>query len=78
MTSAPAMKTEPPSGVSRPAITRSRVDLPLPLGPSSAVSEPPGTSIETSSRATNVPKRFETPRTEIDISPSLPSGGARS
>ncbi len=30
----------PSSGCSSPAITRSSVDLPLPLGPSSAVSEP--------------------------------------
>jgi len=33
---------------------RSSVDLPLPLGPSRAVSEPSGTSIETSSRARKV------------------------
>ena len=31
---------------------RSSVDLPEPLGPSSAVSDPSGTSSETSSRAT--------------------------
>ncbi len=41
-------------------MTRSSVDLPLPLGPSSAVSEPPGTSSETSSSATKSPKRFVT------------------
>ena len=39
---------------------RSSVDLPEPLGPSSAVSEPSGTSSETSSRATKSPKRFDT------------------
>ena len=33
---------------------RSRLDLPEPLGPSSAVSEPPGTSSETSSSADEV------------------------
>ena len=38
---------------------RSSVDLPPPLGPSSAVSEPDGTSSVTSSRATASPKRFE-------------------
>ena len=38
---------------------RSSVDLPQPLGPSSAVSEPLGTSSETSSSATKSPKRFE-------------------
>ena len=39
---APSITTVPSSGCSSPAITRSRVDLPLPLGPSSAVSEPCG------------------------------------
>jgi hypothetical protein len=36
------MKTVPLSGTSRPAMMRSTVDLPPPLGPSSAVSEPGG------------------------------------
>ena len=36
------------------------------LGPSSATSEPVGTSSETSSSATKSPKRFETLRIEID------------
>ena len=40
---------------------RSSVDLPEPLGPSSAVSDPSGTSSETLSSATKSPKRFETP-----------------
>ena len=39
---------------------RSSVDLPEPLGPSSAVSEPSATSSETSSRAAKSPKRFVT------------------
>ena len=34
--------TRPASSVSSPAIARSSVDLPLPLGPSRAVSEPFG------------------------------------
>ena len=46
---------------------RSSVDLPEPLGPSSAVSEPPATSSETSSSAEKSPKLFETLRTRIDI-----------
>ena len=54
----PRIRTRPESGCSRPAITRSSVDLPLPLGPSRAVSEPSGTSIETSSRATKSPNCF--------------------
>ena len=53
--------TAPASGCSRPAMTRSSVDLPLPLGPSSAVSEPSGTSTETSSSAVKAPKRLVTP-----------------
>ena len=38
---------------------RSSVDLPEPLGPSSAVSEPSGTSSETSSSAVKSPKCLE-------------------
>ena len=37
---------------------RRSVDLPLPLGPSSAVSEPSATSTLTSSSAVKSPKRF--------------------
>src|SRR3954471_516679 len=59
------MKTSPASGISRPAMTRSSVDLPLPLGPSSAVSDPLATSTETSSSAAKSPKRFETLRASI-------------
>src|SRR4051812_8347547 len=59
------METVPASGVSRPEITRSRVDLPLPLGPRSAVSEPLATSIETSSSATKSPNRLVTLRASI-------------
>src|SRR5215475_9828729 len=54
------MRTVPVSGVSSPAMTRSRVDLPPPLGPSSAVSEPEGMSTETSSRARKSPKHLVT------------------
>ena len=38
---------------------RSNVDLPPPLGPSSAVSEPVGMSTETSSSAAKSPKLFD-------------------
>ena len=44
---------------------RSSVDLPPPLGPSSAVSEPVGTSSDTSSSATASPKRFEMDSTSM-------------
>src|SRR6476620_10791886 len=62
------MKTSPTSGTSSPAITRSRVDLPLPLGPRSAVSEPLATSTETSSSATKSPNFLETLRASIAMS----------
>ena len=38
---------------------RSSVDLPEPLGPSSAVSDPSGTSSDTSSSAVKSPNRLE-------------------
>src|SRR3954451_17267499 len=59
------MKTSPASATSRPAMTRRSVDLPLPLGPRSAVSDPLATSTETSSSATKSPKRFVTLRASI-------------
>src|SRR6188508_2080511 len=62
----PRMSTLPSSGSSRPAITRRSVDFPLPLGPRSAVSEPPAIATDTLSRATKSPKRLVTRRTAID------------
>jgi hypothetical protein len=53
-------------------MTRSSVDLPLPLGPSSAVSDPPGIASDTPSSAVKSPKRFVTRRTAMAIS-ALPS-----
>ena len=51
---------------------RSRVDLPPPLGPSSAVSCPVGMLTETSSRATKSPKRLLTWATSmLNGDPSL-------
>src|ERR687884_587539 len=69
VTSSPAMDTVPRSGVSSPARIRSRVDLPPPDGPSSAVSEESGTSIDTSSSAWKPPKRLETPLAVMLMSP---------
>ena len=46
---------------------RRSVDLPEPLGPRSAVSEPLSTSSETSSTATKSPNFFETLRIRMDI-----------
>src|SRR5205085_2327691 len=71
--SSPASLISPVSGVSSPAMTRSRVDFPEPDGPSSAVSEPLSTSIETSSSAWKSPKRLETFRTSMDIRRLPPS-----
>ena len=73
VTSRPPRLTVPVSGFSSPAITRSSVDLPLPLGPSSAVSEPSGISSETSSRATKSPNCLVTLSALIAITPP---GGA--
>src|SRR4029450_4819476 len=70
----PQTRTCPLSGCSRPAITRSNVDLPLPLGPSRAVSPPSGTSIETSSSATKSPNRLVTLLTVMAISGLLFNG----
>lgn len=55
VTSRPLMVIDPVSGSSRPAMARSSVDLPEPLGPSSAVSEPVGTTKSTLSRAVKLP-----------------------
>ena len=55
----------PLSGTSRPAMMRSRVDLPEPLGPSRAVSLPSGASNEMSSRALKSPNCLETDSTAI-------------
>src|SRR5688572_19288166 len=68
VTSWPRIETSPVSGVSSPAMIRSRVDLPLPLGPSRAVSEPPAMASETLSTATKpLSNRLVTWRTAIDI-----------
>src|SRR5829696_8658881 len=53
------MRTVPLSARSSPAMIRSKVDLPPPLGPRSAVSCPVRTSTLTSSRATKSPNRLE-------------------
>ena len=52
-------------------MTRSSVDLPEPEGPSRAVSDPPGTSRLTSSRATKSPKRLLTSETVMATATSL-------
>ncbi|KQX43479.1 hypothetical protein ASD29_32045 [Streptomyces sp. Root1295] len=51
----PATTTSPESGVTRVAAAASRLDLPEPDGPTTAVSVPGGTSSETRSRAVSRP-----------------------
>src|SRR3569623_1996645 len=58
--SLPSITTEPLSAFSSPAMIRSSVDLPPPLGPSSAVSWPVGMVRFTSSSATKSPNRLLT------------------
>ena len=55
VTSRPLIVMVPVSGRSRPAMARNRVDLPEPLGPNNAVSEPDGTSKSTLSSAAKSP-----------------------
>ncbi|CAM5238780.1 hypothetical protein SGRIM128S_01991 [Streptomyces griseomycini] len=51
----PATTTSPESGVTRVAAAASRLDLPEPDGPTTAVCVPAGTSSETRSRAASRP-----------------------
>src|SRR5262245_8492861 len=69
--SSPRISTRPSSDCSRPAITRSSVDLPLPLGPSSAVSDPLGIATDTLSSATKLPNLFVACWTVIATQPLL-------
>src|ERR1700761_5031921 len=67
----PSIVTVPESGSSRPPMMRSSVDLPPPLGPSSAVSRPLSTVRLTSSSATKLPNRLPTCSTAMPISDVL-------
>src|SRR5215510_8464876 len=60
VTRVPSTSTLPASGMSRPRMSRSTVDLPEPLEPRSTCTVPAATSIDTSSRATWSPKRLVT------------------
>ncbi len=60
VTSAPCSTMRPASGASNPAIMRSVVVLPHPLGPSIEKNSPPGIVIETSLTATTSSNRFVT------------------
>ena len=60
--------TVPVSALSSPAMMRSSVDLPPPLGPSSAVSAPAAPTRSMSSSATKSPKRLAMPWTSMPMS----------
>src|SRR5215207_4663746 len=60
VTSLPWMRIVPALGSSNPAISRSRVVLPQPLGPSRAKNSPRAISSETPSTAVTSPKRLVT------------------
>src|SRR3984893_13977714 len=55
------MTTRPWSGVSKPAISRNKVVLPQPEGPSSAKNSPASTASDTRSTAATMPKRLLAP-----------------
>src|SRR5437588_2879907 len=55
-------RTSPPSGRSRPTISRRRVDLPQPLGPSRTVVRPGGTVRSIGPTPESGPNRLEAPR----------------
>ncbi len=69
VTSAPWSTTLPVSGTSKPAIIRSVVVLPQPLGPSSEKNSPSPISSVMSSTAAASPKRLLTPRSAIPTRP---------
>src|SRR5262250_213703 len=70
VTRVPSTRTSPASGMSRPRMSRSTVDLPEPLEPRSTCTVPAATSSDTSSRATRSPKRLVTPRSSITTRPA--------
>ena len=55
VTGVPPMETVPSSGRERPEMSRSRVDLPQPEGPTTARKEPLSTSRDTRSRTRGPP-----------------------
>jgi hypothetical protein len=65
LTSRPSTLTDPASGHSKPAIARSIVLLPHPLGPSTARISPRLTLSEASRSASTEPKRLVTPWSSI-------------
>src|SRR5918996_4716732 len=66
-TSSSPTRTVPPSGTSKPAMSRSSVVLPQPLGPSSATNSPLPTSRLASATARTAPKLRETRSSRIIV-----------
>src|ERR1700753_402713 len=73
----PSMRTSPPLGVSRPAIMRSRVDLPQPEGPSSTVTWPSGMTRSMPGITSTSPKRLLMERSWISAMVVLARSGGR-
>ena len=68
--------TQPASGCSKPAITRSSVVLPQPDGPSTAISSPRSISRFSSRTASIAPNDFDSPRTRTWLIPRATSGSS--
>src|SRR5262249_33503120 len=76
--SIPSIMMRPLSGISNPAIIRSKVVLPQPEGPSSAKKAPRSILSETPATAVVAPKRFETPAISSSVirrAPNPPAQG---
>src|SRR5487761_407722 len=69
----PLYKISPACGFRNPQTTLNKLVLPAPLGPMMPTISPAGTSSDTSSRATNPPKRTVSERTSRAPGPSTPA-----
>ena len=75
----PKTSTRPAAGTSSPVMAASRVDLPLPEGPSTAVMPPRGTARSMPDRMVRAPRSRRTPdrRTAMSLGPGIVrQGGA--
>src|SRR5580658_4159035 len=71
LTRRPPIRISPPLSSSRPAISRSSVDLPQPEGPTSTTNSPAATDRSISCSTGVVPKRLETPRISMVLTAAL-------
>src|SRR5262249_29553160 len=73
LTSTPSISIRPPFTSSRPAISRSNVDLPQPDGPTKTTNSPPSISRSTEGMIVTSPNDLLTPRrTILPLMPKLP------